>query len=121
MCGLGDFSAARDHLSKFVEVAMNYQATGWLVQCLPASALIAVADGNLERAAELLALAYHHPAGATGWLEKFPLVTRLRTRLETELPPQVFAEAWERGVALDLDETIQTLLREDLDKAPAND
>jgi hypothetical protein len=121
MCGMGDFAAARDHLSQALGKAIFYKAPGWQVQCLPAAALIDAADGNLERAAELLALAFHHPASATGWLGVFPLVTRLRTRLEAELPGDVYAKAWERGVELDLDETIATLLPEDLDESPASD
>jgi len=120
MCGLGDFAAARDHLSNAVEMAVTVKATGWQVQCLPAAALIADSENQLEGAVELLALAFHHPA-ATGWLGIFPLVTRLRTRLETELSPQVFAQDWERGVALDLDETIAALLPDDLDESSASD
>jgi hypothetical protein len=67
----------------------------------------------LERATELLALATHHPAAARGWLEKFPLILRLRQRLEVELEPQAMAEAWERGKKLDLGETIEELLEDE--------
>ena len=61
-----------------------------------------------------MALALHHPAAAIGWLEKFPLITRLRERLENELKPEVYAAAWERGKILDLGETIAAVLEEDL-------
>jgi hypothetical protein len=44
---------------------------------------------------------------------KFPLISRLRERLETELKPEVLAVAWERGQALDLGETVAALLEEE--------
>jgi hypothetical protein len=82
------------------------------VQCLPAAALLAASEDQLERATELLALSFHHPAAVTGWLEKFPLVTRLRERLETELSEKVYEKAWDQGKSLDLAETVQELLNE---------
>jgi hypothetical protein len=112
LSGLGDFSGARIQMQEVLKAAKFYKATGFQVQCLPGAALIAAGEGRLERAAELLALAFHHPAAATGWLGKFPLVTRLRQMLESELSEEVFAAAWERGKALDLDETVESLLVE---------
>ncbi|MCP4358399.1 MAG: hypothetical protein GY796_10325 [Chloroflexi bacterium] len=100
---------------------MFYKAPGWQVQCLPAAALIAAADGNLEQATELLALAFHHPVAATGWLEVFPLITRLRARLEAELPAGVFAAAWERGKVLDLGETLTPLLPDGIGETQSSD
>ncbi len=98
-----------------MEAAVSLKAPGWQAQCLPAAAIIAASEGQTERAAELLALAFHHPTSAAGWLEKFPLVTRLRASLKAELTPKVFAAAWERGQAMDLAETVAILLHEDLD------
>ncbi len=113
MCGLQDFEAAADHLSLAFEKAAFVQATGWQVQLLPAAALIAAGESRLERAAELLSLAFHHPAAATGWLAVFPLVTRLRERLRAELPEEILAEAWERGKTLDLEDFVSEFLSKD--------
>ena len=110
--GQGDFNAARESLWKALRSAATLQAAAWLAQCLPAGALLAASQNQLERATELLSLAFHHPAAATGWLEKFPLVVHLRDRLEEELSAQVLAEAWERGKALDLTETVNALIEE---------
>jgi predicted ATPase len=110
--GQQDFSTARVYLWKALRSALEIQATGWHVQCLPAAALLAASEDQLERATELLALSFHHPAAATGWLEKFPLVTRLRERLETELSEKVYEKAWDQGKSLDLAETVQELLNE---------
>jgi len=60
----------------------------------------------------LLSLAYHHPAGATGKLENFPLIIRLRERLEAEFTSETFSAARERGKTLILDTTITNLLSE---------
>jgi hypothetical protein len=81
-------------------------------RCLPAAALLAAADGRLEHAAELLALAFHHPASATGWLRKFLLINRLQERLEKELTEEILTDAWQRGKALDLAETVAALIEE---------
>jgi hypothetical protein len=66
----------------------------------------------LEHAAELLALAFHHPASATGWLEKFLLITRLRENLDRKLPEQVMEGAWARGKTRDLVEVVAALQKE---------
>ena len=110
--GQGDFNAARGYLWKALDSALGLQSIGWQVQCLPAAALLAASEDQLERATELLALSFHHPATVTGWLEKFPLVTRLRERLETELSEKVYEKAWDQGKSLDLAETVRELLNE---------
>jgi len=112
MCGLNDFSAAWVHLLEALEKAALFKAIGWQVQCLPAAALVAASEDRLERAAELLALAYHHPAAATGWQDQFPLITRLRAELDHTLGSAAWKAAWERGKTLDLEETITALLKE---------
>jgi len=108
-CGLGDFSSAKHYLREAFETALINNAPGWQVQCLPAAALIAASDADLERATELLSLSFHHPAGATGWLEKFPLITSLRERLESELSPAAFQGSWNNGRRLSLSETVAAL------------
>jgi hypothetical protein len=107
---LEDFDAAQKDLLNALEMAVAIQAPGWQVQCLPAAALIAANDDQLEHAAELLALGTHHPAAARGWLEIFPLVTRLQARLESELSPESMTAAWNRGKGLDLAQTVDSYL-----------
>ena len=110
--GSGKFLVARKKLQVVLTRASMLDASGSQTRCLPAAALLAAADGRLEHAAEYLALAFHHPASATGWLEKFSLITRLRRRLEKELSEKDLAAAWERGKTLDLVETVAALLKE---------
>jgi ATP/maltotriose-dependent transcriptional regulator MalT len=52
---------------------------------------------------EWLALAFNHPIGASGWIEKWPLLARLRIELEQALGSQDYQAAWERGRVLDAD------------------
>ncbi len=112
-CGLGNFSAARSMLGKENIYFFAYKEAGFQAFILPVFALISASEDDLELAAELLSLSFHHPAAATGWLEKFPLIVRLRERLEKELEPQALAKAWERGKTLDLGETIEELLEDE--------
>jgi tetratricopeptide (TPR) repeat protein len=60
-------------------------------------------------AVELLAMILHHPFSNNLSLESLePALTILRS----ELPPDVYADAWERGKARDLDATVRELLAE---------
>ncbi len=61
-------------------------------------------------AVELLALAFTHPKSATGWMEKWPLLTRLRESLLNDLGEETFNAAWERGKQLDLETVVGELL-----------
>ena len=111
-CGLGDFQSAAKELNKALTIAKSVNAISWQLQSLPAAALIATHEGRLERAVELLALAHHHPAAATGWFVKFPLVTRLQEKLNSDLTQDAYNTAWERGETLDLMDTVNHLLKE---------
>jgi predicted ATPase/DNA-binding SARP family transcriptional activator len=62
----------------------------------------------LSRAAELLALALHHPTTTQMTKDR---ARDLLSRLEAELPPEVFAAAMERGQARDLDDVAAEVLR----------
>jgi tetratricopeptide (TPR) repeat protein len=109
-CGLEDYQTARRHL--LIELLDPYTThnAALITIALPIAAIIVAHEGAKEQAVELVAVAFTHPASATGWMEKWPLLTRLRADLETELGPEAFAAAWERGKARDLDATVQELL-----------
>ncbi len=106
-CGLGDFDQARHHLR-----ALLVQETrpGTRLLCIPLWAILLAHEGRLQWAAELLGLAFTHPASARGWLEHWPLLTRLRAQLTAQLREETFTAAWGRGSQLDLDTVIEQLL-----------
>jgi hypothetical protein len=67
------------------------------------------AEGEKERALELLVLIRHHPLS---WRWTKDRAAPLVTELEAELPPDVVAAAQERGRARDLEATVAELLVE---------
>jgi ATP/maltotriose-dependent transcriptional regulator MalT len=106
-CGLGDYQTAREHMKTALEYAHPIRAWGFVTWYLPVAAVILAYEGEVERAAELLGLAFTYPASATAWMEQWPLLTRLRADLEAELGAEAYQITWERGTALDL-ETVVT-------------
>lgn len=105
-CGLGEYDQARTHLRMLLVQETCPGARLWFI---PACAILLARDGNLERAAELLGLSFTHPSSATGWLEQWPLLTRLRVQLAAQLGEQAYTAAWERGSHLGLDTVIEQL------------
>ena len=61
------------------------------------------------RAVELLALAFTHPVSASGWMEKWPLLDRIRGELEQTLGAVEYTAAWERGTQMNLDASLDML------------
>jgi predicted ATPase/DNA-binding CsgD family transcriptional regulator len=119
-CGLGDYEAARQYLSKVFGFLAKIHGRVGIVQYVAVAAIILAHRGNPARAVELLALAFTHPVGASGWMEKWPLLTRLRAHLERTLGAETYAAAWERGARLDLETTAAELQARFTAKASAS-
>jgi predicted ATPase len=107
-CGLGDLPGARRYhhqsLAELTRIGLPYIIP---VNLVGIAALLA-AEGEKERALELLALVLHHPI-SWRWT-KHHRATPLIAELEAELPSDVVAAAWARGRARDLDATVAELL-----------
>jgi DNA-binding SARP family transcriptional activator/predicted ATPase len=122
-CGLGEMQTAKQYLVQVLDMSLARKWPAVMAQCLPFAAIIKANAGDLGRAVELLALAFHHPLSPRGWLDKWPLLARFRTDSEAVLPPAVFVKAWEQGQALDLEVTVRALVEElcpDLDDQALN-
>jgi hypothetical protein len=78
--------------------------------CLPVAAVVLAHEVELERAVELIALSFTHPASTPTWMERWALLTALRADLEAELGPQTYQEIWERGQKLNLETEVAELL-----------
>ncbi len=108
-CGLGDLKGARRYLHQALEAGMTVRAMPWVLDIFHGIAMLLAAEGERERALELLTLALHHPAYALIMRDRD---ASLVAQLEAELPPDVAAAAQERGRARDLDATVAELLIE---------
>jgi predicted ATPase/DNA-binding XRE family transcriptional regulator len=101
-CGLDEFLVAQQHLRQLLRISVIHQWPPNAAKGLTFAAVIAAKSGKSEQATELLALVFHHPLSPKGWLEQWPLITRLRAELEATLTPARFQAAWQRGATLDL-------------------
>lgn len=111
-CGLDDFDTAQQSLfNAYNYLRLSLGQVG-MVGSLPIFATILTHQGNYVRAVELLSLAFTHPVGASGWMEKWALLDRLRVELEDKLGTAIYTEAWERGSRLNLEQTVDQLFTE---------
>ncbi len=109
-CGLGQYAAARLSYAALFETRQDEPAPAAL--CLAIEAAACAQEGLLEEAAELLGLAFQQPTWASGWLRRWPLITRLRLDLAHQLGEEAYQAAWERGSCHDVESTIRSLLSE---------
>jgi ATP/maltotriose-dependent transcriptional regulator MalT len=103
-CGLGDYDAAREFFLKSLTYMTNHRGQTGTIACLPVAAILLAHQGNPIRAVEWLALGFSHPIHASGWMEKWPLLARLRAELQQVLGSEAYRAAWERGKRLDIEE-----------------
>jgi hypothetical protein len=106
---LDEFPTASQHLQDTLQFSSLYRIPAWLILCFPAAAFILLHEGEGEKATELLALAFHHPASPTELLSRWTLITHLRDKMGAELDPDAFDTAWTRGQALDMTEAVSML------------
>ena len=111
-CGLEDEEGSITYTIGMLKFALKAGTLGLLTWSLPVGAVLLARRNQNNFAAELLGLAFTHPKSATGWMEKWPLLTRLRAQLETELGTDGYADAWGRGAKKDLITVADQLLAE---------
>jgi tetratricopeptide (TPR) repeat protein len=102
----GDRKEAREYYRQALELAMDRLYAGLKLHVLLGPARLLAQEGNAERAAELAALALHHPASVEETRVK---AKALLNELRVELSPDVFLAAEGRGRARDLDATLAEL------------
>ena len=107
-CGLGQYEAAR--LGYAALWGERPDDPGPATVCLAVEAAARAAAGGLEEATELLGLAFHQPVWASGWLERWPLLVRLRADLMSRLGQDAYTAAWERGRRHEPQAIIRSLL-----------
>jgi tetratricopeptide (TPR) repeat protein len=111
VCVLGEFTAARAHLSEALLTGTETRDLWAIVETLPAFAHILVDEGKIERAVELYALASRYPYVANSqWFED--VVGKHIAAVSATLSPGVVSAEQQRGRARDLWETAEQLLEE---------
>ena len=107
--GLGDVEQVRLRLGQALRSAEEWGSFPMLVYALPGAALLLLDRHQEERAVEIYALARRLPAVANSrWFAD--VVGRHVAAAAATLPPDVVAEAEERGRGRDLQATLQELL-----------
>jgi predicted ATPase/DNA-binding CsgD family transcriptional regulator len=108
-CGLENYAAAREHIQTLLKSGGLWHTARSLMSCLPVLAILYANQDEAERAVEVLALAFTHPTSPTAWMEKWTLLKRLQTKLETDLGTEGYEAAWERGTKLRLETVISEI------------
>lgn len=110
---LGKSAEAEDRLVQSLTISKEIGFVRDMINLLYEFARLRVAQGNLEQAAELLALVLEHPASQQTRLFEGRIrdsAKGLLAKLEEELSPEIYAAALERGQELELDEVIDSLV-----------
>lgn len=107
-CGLGDFVMMRHNASYLFRGSYTEPSSGSTALVLEAAARCH--EGDLTSAIELLALTEQLADYGRGWMAHWAYLTRLRADLKSRLAPDLYAEAWERGMRLDVETTIRGIV-----------
>lgn len=105
-CGLHDYETARKANLSALHYAQRLNAPGRYFWHLPATCILLAHDGLAERAAELLGFVFTHPASAPAWMERWGMLTRLRSELQAVLGETAYEAAWKQGKTLDLKQVV---------------
>jgi predicted ATPase/DNA-binding CsgD family transcriptional regulator len=108
-CAQGDSTTAQQHLHAILRYGIDNRSWEFVWMALPVAALLLAHKGEQERAVAFLRLAFVDPP-MTGWLECWPLVKRLRARLEADLGQDVYSVAWDSGASLHVETVAAELL-----------
>jgi DNA-binding CsgD family transcriptional regulator len=117
-CGLDQPAEARRYVQEAVHLGdpagTGEAATVWIAP----SAVYALADTHPATAVELLSWVFHYPDSALEWARRWPLLSRVRARLEQTLPDDAYRRHWAQGQALTLG-AVQARIGQQLGPAPA--
>ncbi len=118
-CGLGDLDVLRPYMS-FIAI-IPYNMADYFGPILGTYRLLVLADeGRYDRAVSVMrylfdfTYTYYGLRFPMGWAKQWPLLIRLRARLEEALGAEAFAAAWAQGAQLthdDLKNELQDILR----------
>jgi predicted ATPase len=106
---VGDVDLARQHYQQALEGALDHPSEEPRLHLLLGPGRLLAQEGDVERAAEVVALARHHPASIKETRDK---AGELLDELQLRLSPEAYAAVEARGRARDLEATVRELLEE---------
>jgi hypothetical protein len=108
-CAAAEYPTAKRYVIPVLQLIQTNRVD-MALSGLAVSAAILAHEGQPQRAVETLALAMNQPTRLVGWMDKWPLLTRLRADLERDLGPEVFHTVYEQGGTLDIEPVIGQLI-----------
>ncbi len=114
----GDLDATRDYYTQLAEhIGKSWvsQTESDLMVNLGTSAILVLDSYGhtllaVEVSARLAAIPDLPNLPSVGWVEKWPLLNRLRKRWQDQLGTEAYADAWERGKSRDINATLKMLM-----------
>jgi tetratricopeptide (TPR) repeat protein len=109
-CGLAEYDTAKQLVLKLL--GKNEMVGLELQLIFPQLVLILAHEAHLIRAVEVLGLAFTHPYMSQGILVQWQPVVQVQQRLRSQLEPNVYDMAWQRGKQSDVTAIVDELLDE---------
>ena len=110
-CADKDFQAARQYFIHALHTATEMKAMPHILTILVSMATLMIEQGDKYQAVETLSLLDDYLRDNK---ETADQAQNLLNRLKGDLPPDVFAIAWEQGHSKTIEETVETILTTDL-------
>lgn len=104
---LGEYRESKRYFQEALKTTNDIQAVPLGLEVLIGIATLLMKERELQRAAELLALISHHPASDKQTQDR---AEQLLSELESQIPPQMIAEAREKGKTSEFGEIVETTL-----------
>ncbi|MBX3065957.1 MAG: AAA family ATPase [Anaerolineae bacterium] len=112
----GDLHSLRREYQQLISYVSQiwHAAVAYINLLTPAAILLLIAAGNLRAAVQLIARLSTLPDAPfipiMTWFEKWKLMQHLQADLDRALGTEAYADAWERGKALDLQRDVKPLV-----------
>ncbi len=110
---LGDYDTAQVEFANCIKaLLLSYEKSLALIVVFSVKALLDAGAGHLASAVEWLSVAFHYPYQGSAWLEKWDLISQLRSDLQTQLGDSAFDSAWEKGKQRNMETVTQDLIKQ---------
>jgi predicted ATPase len=110
-----DLEQAKQYFLKGLRISQACGETRQMLASLRYFARVYVAQGNLDKALQLLAVVLNHPASEQSSLNRperlRDLAENLRAQIETQLDPSLYQSAWESGQRQRLVDVVTQILK----------